>query len=346
LTHLFCKILFLALLFLASCGQAKPRLYIYSWANYFKPDLLSRFEKEYGCMVILDTFESNEAMYAKLKVGASGYDIIVPTTYLVEIMEKQEMLSEIDPALIPNLKYLDLEYLEMFTKPHLTVSIPYMLSFAGIGYRKDRVPDIQPSWRVFDREDLRGRMTMLNDVREVIGVALKTLNFSVNTIKQAEIDQAVDLVLQWKKNLAKFESEQYTNGIASAEYLVVQGYSMDIMQVVKDNENVGLLFPEEGTIISCDQFVIPRHAENTSLAHAFINFFYNPEIAAENMQHVCALPLNREAIALVDPEFKKKFPQVFLTLEQLKRSEMIHDLGENITLYHRAWDQIKAARVN
>jgi len=338
-----CRVL-LVLLCLCSCGTGKPRLFIYSWANYFKPELLSRFEKEFDCIVIIDTFESNEAMYAKLKVGASGYDIIIPTTYLVEIMEKQAMLDAIDPALIPNLKYLDTEYLELFTKPNLTVSVPYTLTYTGIGYRKDRVPDIEPSWRVFERTKLRGRMTMLNDAREVIGAALKTLGFSANTVDPDQINQATNLVLKWKKNLAKFESEQYTNGIASAEYLVVQGYSLDTMQVIKENDLIGFLFPEEGAIISCDQFVIPRHAQNISLAHAFINFFFIPEVSAENMQHICALALNREALELVDPKFREKFPQIFPPIALLRHSEMIHDLGDKIRLYHKAWDTIKATQ--
>lgn len=322
------------------CAPSKPTLHLYTWSNYFKPDLLSEFEHQYGCHISLDTFDTNEAMYAKLKAGAAGYDLIVPTSYFVDIMTQQGMLLKINPRLIPNLKNLDKAYAELFCTLNLQYAIPYLTGYSGIAYRKDKVSDIEPSWSVFGRKDLRGRMTMLNDTREVLGAALKYLGYSLNTTDPAEINEAANLVIGWKANLAKFEGEQYTNGIASAEYLVVQGYSTDAMQVIRENDKVGFLFPVQGTIIGLDHFAIPEHAQEIELAHAFINFFYDPAIAAENMQYVFAITPNKEGIELLDNSFKESH-LLFPPVELLQRSEWIKDLGQNIKLYMQAWDRIK-----
>lgn len=340
----FKLILCLLILLIFGCGPKKPSLHVYSWANYFKPSLLTQFEKEFGCHVVVDTFDTNEAMYAKLKAGASGYDLIIPTSYLADIMINQGMLRKLDHNLVPNLKYLDTEYAKLYCDLNLEYRVPYMSGYAGIAYRKDKLPQLEPSWDVFGRKDLRGRMTMLNDTREVIGAALKFLNYSINTVNPQEIDEATKQAILWKGNLAKFESEQYTNGIASAEYLVSQGYSTDSMQVIRENDLVGFLFPIQGTIIGIDHFAIPNQAHEVELAHQFINFFYTPSVSAENMEYLFATSPNKEGIALLSPSFREN-PLLFPPIELLQRSEWIKNLGQHIKLYQQAWDKIKASKV-
>lgn len=335
--------LFLSLSIFLGCGPSKPSLHLYTWANYFKPELLTQFEEQFGCRVVVDTFESNESMYAKFKAGALGYDLIVPTTYFVQIMNQQGMLQKLNLDAIPNLKYIDTEYAQLFGTLDLNLAVPYLSGYSGLMYRKDKVTNMIPSWGMFGRSSLRGRMTMLNDPREVIGAALKFLGYSLNTTNPAEIAQATETIIRWKPNLAKFESEQYTNGIASAEYLVVQGYSTDSMQVIRENPQVGFFFPQEGTMIGIDQLAIPKQAQAVELAHAFINFFYDPAVSAENMQFIFAVSPNTEAIKLLPPSFKEN-PLLFPPNELLKRSEWIQDVGENIKLYHEAWNQVKMAR--
>jgi spermidine/putrescine transport system substrate-binding protein len=161
-------------------------------------------------------------------------------------------------------------------------SVPYMITNTGIAYLEGRVKDVVPSWRMFGRTDLRGRMTMFNDMRETIGAALKFLGHSINSTSAADLAEAEALLLEWKKNLAKFDNEQYKIGLASGEFLLVHAWSGDIFQVRKENPDVRFFIPEEGTIISCDDLVIPAAAREIALAHAFINFLLDPAVAAEN----------------------------------------------------------------
>ncbi len=325
----------------AGCRGAKPVLHVYNWADYVKPELITRFEKENGCRVMTDTFDSNEAMYAKIKAGASGYDLIFPSSYMVKVMEAQGMLLPIDHARVPHIANLDPAYLKVTADAHCMYSVPYMISNAGLAYRKSKVADFEPTWAMLDRTALAGRITMLNDMRETIGAALKFLGHSLNTTNDAELAAARDVVIRWKKNLAKFENEQYKNGIASGEFLLVHGYNGDIRQVMEENEDIGYAAPREGVSLACDEMVIPKGAAQVELAHRFINFLHDPKVAAENTAFVFYLCPNLPSYEFLDDSMKND-ASVFLPPDIQARSEVIRDLGAENARYIRIWDEIKA----
>lgn len=327
---------------LTSCGPSDPELHIYMWADYVKPSLIKQFEQEHHCRITIDTFEGNEVMYAKIQAGAGGYDLITPSNYFVSLLQEQGLLQALDISLLPNLKYLDPDFLKQVNITSFDYSVPYMAAYTGIGYRKGKIKNLLPTWMMFSRADLHGRMTMLNDVRQVLGASLKQLGYSVNTSNEQEIKEASDLVIQWKKNLAKFESEQYKNGIATAEFLLVQGYSGDILQVMRDDENVDFLLPDEGVMIGYDAFVISKDSQQVELAHAFINFLQQPEVAAENTTFVLFLCPNSASYPLLSEKLRNQ-PGLFPPAEILEKSELVKDIGENIRLYYKAWDYIKEA---
>ena len=333
----------LSTLVLASCGRSRPVLSLYTWADYIKPDLIRRFEREHGCRVVLDTFESNEAMYAKLKAGAAGYDVLTPTSYMASLMFDQGMLLDLDQALLPNLRHVDPEYLKIAFDKTMDHSVPYMLVWSGIAYLDGRVADVKPTWGMFDRTDLRGRMTMFNDMRETIGAALKFLGYSINTVDEGQLLEAERVLLKWKKNLAKFDNEQYKIGLASGEFLLVHGWNGDVFQVRKENPDVRFFIPEEGTVISCDDLVILKGSKHAALAHAFINFLHDPAVAAENTDFIYYLCPNKDSYALLAPEIKDN-PGIFVRPEVMAKSEIIANLGAANALYIKVWDRVKAAR--
>jgi len=333
----------LAALTLAGCGRSVPVLNIYTWADYFEPRLVRRFEASRGCRVVIDTFDSNEVLYAKLKAGAAGYDILTPSSYMVSLMHSQGMLRPIDHALIPNLVHVDPEYLKLAADTAMDHSVPYMMSNTGIAYLKSKVRDFIPSWEMFGRADLRGRMTLLNDMRETIGAGLKYLGYSLNSRDEKELRAAKAVILGWRANIAKFENEQYKTGLASGEFLVVQAYSGDIIQVRRENPDVAFASPREGAALSVDDLVIPAGAKEAGLAHAFIDFLHDPAVAAENTTFLGYLCPNKDSYGLLSPELRDD-PAVFMSRELRAKSEVINDLGEANALYVRIWDEIKSGR--
>lgn len=331
----------LALVLAAGCGPARPTLHVYTWADYIKPELVARFEREQHCRVVIDTFDSNEAMYAKLKAGAAGYDIAIPTGYMVTLMNAQGMLRPIDARQVPNLAHLDPRFLALTEDRGCEHSVPYMVSSSGIAYLKSRVPGFEPSWGMFDRTNLAGRVTMLNDMREVIGAALKYLGYSINSVDDKELAAARDVALRWKRNLAKYENEQYKNGIASGEFLMVHGYNSDIRQVMEENADVAYATPREGFVLCCDELVILKDARQPGLAHRFINFLHDPHVAAENTSFVFCLCPNKGSYAFLSDELRND-PTVVPPDEALSRAELIRDLGADNAKYVAIWDQIRA----
>jgi spermidine/putrescine transport system substrate-binding protein len=222
-------------------------------------------------------------------------------------------------------------------------SVPYMLTTTGIAYLASRVEGFEPTWAMFARSDLAGRMTMLDDMRETLGAGLKYLGFSLNTTDESELAAARDVVIGWKKNLAKLENEQYKTGLASGEFVLVHGYSGDIFQVRTENEDIVFEVPREGTSISCDDLVIPVDAQAVDLAHAFLNFLHDPQVAADNTEFIQYLCPNSASYPLLPEEIRNN-PAIFLDPEVQARCEVIADLGEQNALFTKAWDEVKSAR--
>ena len=326
---------------LAGCAEKKPVLHVYTWSDYIKPELVERFEREHDCRVVVDTYASNEEMYAKLKAGATGYDLLFPSSYMVKIMHDQGMLQKLNLDLIPNRANVDPAYMKLAFDPTMDHSVPYTVTITCLGYLGSKVPDFKPTWGMLDREDLRGRMTMLNDHREVIGVALKFLGYSLNTLDDQQLAVAKEVVLRWKKNLAKFENEQYKNGLASGEFLLVHGYSGDLMLVQAENEDIRIAVPEEGSQINFDDMVIPVGAPQSELAHQMINFILEPQVAAELTEFIYFLCPNLPSYELLAAETRAD-PILFPPADVVAKLETLADLGEDNAKYTKLWDEIKA----
>ena len=340
-----CILLAAALMAIMACGgkSGEATLHLYTWADYVKPEVVARFEAEHACRVVIDTFDSNEAMYAKIKAGATGYDLITPTSYMVSLMFGQGMLQPLDKSLVPNASRVDPEYLAIAIDKAMDHSVPYMITNTGVAYLASKVPNFEPTWAMFYRADLNGRMVMLNDMRETVGAALKFLGYSLNSTNPEELEKAKEVVLGWKKNLAKFENEQYKTGIASGEFLLVHGYSGDILQVQAENGDIVFAMPREGGAISCDDLVIPKTAKEVRLAHAFINFLHDPKVAAENTEFIQYLCPNQDAYPLLSEKIRSN-PGVFLAPEVKAKCEIFADLGDKNGLWVKVWDEIKAAK--
>ncbi|MCE9615968.1 MAG: spermidine/putrescine ABC transporter substrate-binding protein [Lentisphaerae bacterium] len=332
----------LAGVLMLGCAKKPLTLHVFIWSDYIKPEIVQSFEQKFGCKIVLDYYDSNESMYAKLKAGGGGYDLVFPSSYMVNIMQRQDMLQPLDHAKIPNIQHLDPAANRFTMDSNHVFSVPYMLGSSGIGYLTSKVPDFKPTWRMFGDPAYKGRMTLMNDYREAIGAALKALGYSLNTLDTNELVQARDLLIQWKANIAKFESEQYKNGLISAEFLLVHGYSGDIMQIMEENADIAYVVPEEGTSVALDEIVLLKQAPQPELAHAFINFLHEPEIAAQNIEFVYYLCPNLAAYELVSDEVRND-PAVFLPQNIMDKSEVVWDLGENNALYSHIWDEVKGA---
>lgn len=328
---------------LPSCkAGSQTTLRVYSWADYLDPTLAAKFEEENSCKLQIDTFDSNEAMYAKLTAGATGYDVLVPSSYMVKTLVRENRLLALDHAKLPNIKHVDASYLKRALDPAMAHSVPYMMAPTCIAWLKSKVANAEPSLAMFDRTDLKGRITLLDDMREVLGAALRSLGFSSNSKDPLQLAQARDVAIRWKKNIAKFDNEQYKSGIASGEFHLVQGYAGDLLQVADENADIVVQIPKEGTVSSCDDLCIPKDAKSADLAHRFINFVTAPENAAKNMEFIAYRAPNSSAYKLLSEDFRGN-EALFPSDEVFAKWEPIDDLGDALAIWSKIWDQVKAA---
>jgi len=333
--------LLLSAFVLTGCKKDSGKtLYLYNWTYYTPDSVIKQFEEEFGVKVVYDDYASNEDMYAKLKAGGSGYDIVIPSGDYVSIMMSQGMLLPVDLAKIPNSTYIRPEALAKATyDPAMQYSIPYYWGAAGVAVNREKVPEFEESWNIFARTDLAGRMSMMDDMREVLGDALAYLGYSVNSTNQSELDEAFRLVNeQWKPNLVKFDAEGFAKSFASGEFWVVQGYAEAVYEEMPPemHDKIAFFIPkDEGGPSYLDSFCIPSGSKNPELAHEFINFFLRPEIYAEFLDSF-GFPATIHTTA---GDLQTITP--YYTAESLVNCELKEDLGENLELYNQIWQKIR-----
>lgn len=329
---------------LPSCSRkgTQQTLTVFTWADYLSDDAAASFEKTHNCKLIIDTFDSNEAMIAKLESGASGYDILVPSSYAVKELDSKGLLQPLDHSKIPNLANIDKEYLSHAIDAEMKISAPYMMAPTCIAYLKSKLPNAEPTWNLYTRPEINGRATLLDDMREVLGAALKSLGHSLNSTDPAELEAATALAIQWKTSIAKFENEQYKSGIASGEFHLVHGYAGDLIAAQEENGDMEIVIPREGASFPCDDLCIPKSAKNTALAHAFINHLCDAQIAAENMEWIGYRAPNTAAYSHLSEDFRGS-PILFPPDEIFAKCESIGYLADKLPLWTAAWEKIKNA---
>jgi spermidine/putrescine transport system substrate-binding protein len=319
-----------------ACGPKKPKLFVYNWSNYIPDEVVKDFEAKFNCEVVYDVFSTNEEMYTKLKAGGSGYDITFPSADYVSIMIKEGMLAEIDKSKIPNFSQLDPLFLAKikFDKGN-GYSIPFMMGAAGIAVNTKYVKNYQHDFHIFERTDLKGRMTLLDEVREVLGNALITLGYSANSTDPAQLAKAKALVLKWKGNVQKFDSESFGKSFAAGEFWVVHGYGENVFKEVDEEmkKSIDFFVPRRSTMYM-DSMVILKDSKSKDLAYTFINFIHEPENYARIVDALELPSINVGARA-------KATKKPIYSFENLKECEMQEDLGDKIDLYNSIWQEIR-----
>jgi len=326
-----------AILFVYVLTLGQGNLIIYGWSDYIPSEVIEAFSQEYGVNVTYDSYDSNETMFAKIKAGARGYDLAMPSADYTSIMIKEDMLIPIDKSLIPNLVNIDPSVIEqMYYDPENTYSIPYMVGTTGIAVNTKYVESYPRSWKIFELPQFKGMMSLLDDMREVFGAALKFLGYSVNTTDTAELQAAKELILTWKENIAKFDSELFAKGVLSGEFWVVHGYGENIFYEATEEEleDIDFFIPVEGSTLWIDSFVILKGAKNIDNAHLFINYILRPDVAAKISDYLLLPSPNVPARELMEEE-------PVYSAKEMENTELIKDLGEDLRIYNSLWNEIR-----
>jgi len=321
-------------------------LRIYTWEDFFAPNVIASFEKALGVTVELETYDSNEEMFARLEKGGTDYDIITPSSYIIPVMAAANMIHKLNHRHLPNVrKNFSTQLKPLLVDPHLTYNIPYTMNYTGIHYNASKLPpDADPeSLAILAHPKLKGRTAIFNDMRELIGAGLLHLGYSVNSTNPDEISAATELVIRWKRNAGRADDAFYADAIRSGTADVAMCYSYLALQSICQGGNEGFKLPRGDFSLSVDEFVIAAHARHRALAYAFINYIYDTQVARSSMESLyCVIPVH-PAFEMLNPKMKE---MLLPSLDKIAHGQVIMNFTNRpkvAQLYEDAWARIQAA---
>ncbi|MDX2213027.1 MAG: spermidine/putrescine ABC transporter substrate-binding protein [Oculatellaceae cyanobacterium bins.114] len=317
-------------------------LYVYSWAGYSDDELLSNFAEATGINVIVDIFDSNETMLAKLQAGGgNNYSIIYPSDYMVQQMVELDMLVELDPSRLQGLDALLDKFQNPVYDPNNAHSIPASWGTTGLVYNSEQLNPPPTDWNyLWDNKDkLSRRMTLFNDVREVMGATLRSLGYSYNSTDPKEIEAAYNKLLELKPAITNFTTDGWRDQLLTGDLIVAMGYSVDAITTIEEDPKLKYVIPASGSSIWTDTMAIPKTAPNPDAAYSWINFMLEPSNAARTVERLKFATASKAAIDLL-PAALKSDKNLFPDEAILNKCEGIAPIGNTTDLYDRYWTQL------
>lgn len=271
--------------------QETKELNIYTWSDFIPDEIIEGFQKETGVKVNISYYDNNDVLIAKLMSGAKGYDIISPSTDYVDVLIKTGLIQKLDKSKLQEV-YANLDpalKLEEFSKiydPGLEYSIPYSFSATGVIVNKKFVPNYPKGMEIFNMAEYKGKMTMLDDGRETLGLTLQYLGYPSDSANDQELEAAKKQLLEWKKNLAKFDATTFGKSVATGEFYISHGYAENVFGGLDPSEydNFDYFIPK-GAMMYIDSMALVKDAPNSENAYKFLQYVYKPENFIKVYEH-------------------------------------------------------------
>lgn len=284
-------------------SSEQQQLFLFNWGNYIDPELIKEFEAETGIQVVYETFDSNDAMEAKLKQGGTRYDIVFPSESSITKLVNQNLLQKLDHSKIKGLENISPFLLNSPVDKGNQYTIPYFWGTVGIMVNTKYIdPESIQTWNDLWKEDFKNKVLVLDGNREALGMALQSLGYSLNSKNEDELKAAEQKLKELKPNVRAVLNEEIKTMMKLEEAPIGMGYSGDAAAVAEENPNVQYILPKDGSAVWTDNFAIAHTAVNIDGAYAFINFMLRPENAARNAAYVGYSTPNEKAKELMDPE--------------------------------------------
>lgn len=338
-------------LFLASlvgfkgAHAASGQVVVYNWSEYIPQEVLDNFTRETGIKVVYSTFESNEAMYAKVKMlRGKSYDVVVPSGYFVDQMRRNNLLQKIDHAKLTNLKNIDPSIMDREFDRENRYSIPYMWGAVGLAYNTKYIPKGSlTQWAQLVKPEYKGHLIMTDDLRDAFGLALLAQGRSSNTKNAADIKAGYEFLAKLKPSIRVFDVTATKQALITEEVWLGPIWNGDYLVAKEEKPELDFVFPAEGAILWVDSFVIPIGAKNVDNAHTFINYMLRPEVAAACVKEYKYSTPNLAAIKLLPADMRNN-PVLVPGKKELRNAEFTVGVGDALKTYEKYWGQLKTLK--
>lgn len=322
-------------------SKLSKELNLFAWSEYMPQSVLDDFEKLYGVKVRYTPYASNEEMHAKLTAGGAGYDLIIPEIYMIKVLQREGLLEKMDTANIPNLANIDERFKGLPHDPKNEYAIPYLWGTSGIVINTEKIkPDQIKTWDDLWKPEFKGQLVMLDDAREVIGIALRAEGHTMNTTDKAALEKAKERLKALKPNIKAFNSDSPKDLLLGGEVWGGVVWSGEAALLMRDDKKFQYIIPEPVTQWM-DNVAIPKGAPHKYTAEVFINFLLDPAVSARLSEEFPYGNPNKAAQQYI-PEADKQNPAINPPAESLKKVEVIEDLGDEMNqIYDQIWTEIK-----
>lgn len=332
-----------AFLFVILPLHAAPQLNLFIWSEYIDPKVVADFEKKFACKVVIDLYEDDAAMMAKLQAGGARFDVVVPPDHKVTALIKLGLIAPLRHERIPNLKNLDEKFLSPPYDRGNKFTAAYQWGTVGLYVRRPGATLPEPTWGlVFDPKQQPGPFVLIDNARDLVGAALKYKGHSLNSTDPAHLREARDLILAAKKRCIGFDnSVGGKNKVLGKSARAAIVYSGEAARGLADDKETAYLIPREGSQIWQDNLAVLAKAPRRDLAEQFINFLLDAEVGARISNFTQFASPNKAARPFLNPADLKN-PAIYPPADVMARLEFLEDLGAKSRLYDEVWTQIKA----
>lgn len=312
------------------------------WSNYISDEAVAEFTKSTGIELQISNYSSNEELLAKIQAGGGGFDVIVPSDYMVSILKTLGYIQPIEKKRLKNYENIDPRFLGRSYDSINDYSVPYTWTVTGMAINRERFKGAVKGWAdVFATKELSGNISLLDDSREVLGIGLRLAGHSINATTPAELENAKQRIVAVKSMVKSFTSEP-KDALLAGEIAVAQAYSSDSLQArQKSGGKIEFIFPVEGGTLAIDNLVIPKSALHPEAAHVLIDYLLSLPVGLSQATKIMSGPVLKNVKDKLPPELQKD-PTLFPSDEALQHLEMMQDVGDAAGTYDRVWTEIKA----
>jgi spermidine/putrescine transport system permease protein len=334
------SLLAIAALGAASCASAAPELNLFGWSEYVPQTVLDKFTAETGIRVNYETYASNEEMLSKLLGGSGEYDLIQPSEYVIEELRVQGKLEALDLARIPNLRNISPAYLNLPHDPEQKYSVPYMAGTVGIVVNTAKISDPVRGFADVFSGRYAGRIVALNDSRELVTWAMRTLGLDINTVNPEALARCRPVLEKWIPQVKLFDSDSPKTALLNGDVDIGVVWSGEAAILHKEDAKFAYVLPAEGAHLWIDSLAIPKGAPHKAAAEEFINFILRPEISVLISDEFPYTNPNTAAIQLLRPE-QRDNPASFPKTEGVHLESFRH-IGKDAALVDKLVTDLKA----
>ncbi len=322
-------------------------LKVYNWGEYISDgsdgslDVNRAFESLTGIKVKYSMYDDNETMYSTLAAGATYYDIIIPSDYMIQRLIREDMLEKIDVDKLSNYHYIDDAYKGLYFDPNNEYSVAYNVGMVGLIYNTTMVDEVPDSWDIMWNEKYSGNILMFNNPRDAFAIAQFRLGQDLNTDNKADWDAAAELLKAQNGVLQSYVMDEVFNKMEGANAAIAPYYAGDYLAMKENNDNLAFVYPKEGVNIFADAVCIPKGCQNYDAAMMYINFLMEPEVALANAETICYASPNT---AVVNNEEYTYYQNEILypSEENMPETQWFHDIdADTVKYYEELWIGVK-----